>query len=88
MILTVLKIARAFFLFIVHSTKLRRFHGNLIGTPYGVQFGINCTALDQSKLSNFVECTIMYYYRSLSTIITQKRSENDKHYNLGVTSRP
>ena len=26
---------------------------------YGVQFGINCTALDQSKLSNFVECTIM-----------------------------
>ena len=26
---------------------------------YGVQFGINCTALDQSKLSNFVECTII-----------------------------
>ena len=25
---------------------------------YGVQFGINCIALDQSKLSNFVECTI------------------------------
>ena len=25
---------------------------------YGVQFGINCTALDQTKLSNFVECTI------------------------------
>ena len=25
---------------------------------YRVQFGINCTALDQSKLSNFVECTI------------------------------
>ena len=25
---------------------------------YGVQFGINCTALDQSKLSNFVECTV------------------------------
>ena len=24
---------------------------------YGVQFGINCTALDQSKLSNSVECT-------------------------------
>ena len=41
------------FLVIVHSTKLRRFHGN-----NGVQFGINCTALDQSKLSNFVECTI------------------------------
>ena len=26
---------------------------------YGVQFGINCTARDQSKLSNFVECTII-----------------------------
>ena len=75
MILKVLKIARAFrhvqfenfqnheyllftnciregrvIFFIVHSTKLRRFHG---------QFGIYCTALDQSKLSNFVECTII-----------------------------
>jgi hypothetical protein len=26
---------------------------------YGVQLTINCTALDQSELSNFVECTIM-----------------------------
>ena len=26
---------------------------------YGVQFGINCTALDLSKLTNFVECTII-----------------------------
>jgi len=26
---------------------------------YGVQFGINCTALNQSKLSNFVECTMI-----------------------------
>ena len=25
---------------------------------YGVQCGINCTALDQTKLINFVECTI------------------------------
>ena len=24
-----------------------------------MEFGINCTALDQSKLSNFVECTII-----------------------------
>ena len=39
-------------LFFIYSTlkKLRRFHG--------IQFGINCTALDQSKLCNFVECTI------------------------------
>ena len=26
---------------------------------YGIQLVINCTALDQSKLSNFVECTII-----------------------------
>ena len=39
-----------FFLRVV-SWKLNRY-------SYGVQFGINCTALDQSKLSNFVECTL------------------------------
>ena len=33
------------------SWKLNRY-------SYGVQFWTNCTALDQSKLSNFVECTI------------------------------
>ena len=27
---------------------------------YGVQFGINCAALDQSELSNFVECIVKY----------------------------
>ena len=43
------------FLFILHSTKLHHLLGNLI---VGVQFGINCTALDQSKLSNFIEFTI------------------------------
>ena len=35
------------------------FPWKLNGYSYGVQFGINCNALDQSKLSNFVECTIM-----------------------------
>ena len=30
---------------------------------YGVQFGINCTALNQSKLVNFVELTIKDKYR-------------------------
>ena len=35
------------FLFIVHSTKLRRFYGNLIGTP------------TEYNLGNFVECTII-----------------------------
>ena len=29
-----------------------------MGTPTEYKFGINCTALDQSKLSNFAECTI------------------------------
>ena len=38
-----------FFLRVV-SRKLNSFFG----------FGINCTALDQSKLSNFVECTINF----------------------------
>ena len=46
------------FLFIVHSTKLRHFHGNLIGNPTEYNLGLIVTALDQSKLSNFVECTI------------------------------
>ena len=36
---------------------------------YGVQFGINCTALDQSKLGNFVECTNNSFYR-LTCIVT------------------
>ena len=36
----------------------RLFPWKLNGYSYGVQFGINCTALGQSKLSNFVECTI------------------------------
>ena len=59
-------------LFIVHSTKSCCFHGNLIDTPtysYGVQFGINCTALDQSKLSNFLECTINLVIAPLSPIM-------------------
>ena len=31
------------FLFIVHSTKLRRFHGNLIGTPTEYNLGLYCS---------------------------------------------
>ena len=38
---------------------------------YRVQFGINCTALDQSKLSNFVECTIIKLIISLIEAITK-----------------
>ena len=59
-------------LFIVHSTKLTRFHGNLIGTPmkYNLEFGINCTALDQLKLSNFVECTINQIIRYRVSVLS------------------
>ena len=41
-----------------------RFHGKLIG--------INCTALDQSKLSSFVECTIIGIMGHFITIIASK----------------
>ena len=47
--------------FFLHSTfnKITSFPWKLNRYSYGVQFGINCTDLDQSKLSNFVECTII-----------------------------
>ena len=46
--------------FFIYSTfnKITSFPWKLNRCSYGVQFGINFTALDQSKLSNFVECTI------------------------------
>ena len=40
-----------FFSYASFPWKLNRY-------SYGVEFKINCTALDQSKLSNFIECTI------------------------------
>ena len=48
-------------IFFIYSTfnKIRSFPWKLDRYSYGVQFGINCTALGQSKLSNFVECTII-----------------------------
>ena len=47
--------------FFIYSTfnKITSFPWKLNRYSYGVQFEINCTALDQSKLSNFVECTII-----------------------------
>ena len=39
--------------------KIMSFPWKLNMYSYRVQFGIICTALDQSKLSNFVECTII-----------------------------
>ena len=46
--------------FFIYSTfnKITSFPWKLNRYSYRVQFGINCTAFDQSKLSNFVECTI------------------------------
>ena len=45
------------FLFIVHSTKLRRFYGNLIGTPAEYNLGL-IVLLSANQNCNFVECTI------------------------------
>ena len=44
--------------FVAYDCVYASFPWKLNRYSYGVQFGINCTALDQSKLSNFVECTI------------------------------
>ena len=38
--------------------KITSFLWKLNRYSYGVQFGSNCTALDQLKLNNFVECAI------------------------------
>ena len=42
---------------------------------YEVQFGINSTALDQSKLSNFVECTV----KGVITQVISKSDVSTKH---------
>ena len=44
--------------FVAYDCAYASFPWKINRYSYGVQFGINCTALDQSKLSNFVECTI------------------------------
>ena len=47
-------------IFFIYSTfnKITSFPWKLNKFSYGVQFGINCTALNQSKLSTLVECTV------------------------------
>ena len=47
--------------FFIYSTfnKITSFPWKLNRYSYGVQFGINCTALDQSKLRNFDQWTII-----------------------------
>ena len=56
-----IKIAKrlvAIFLLTFKFAAYASFPWKLNRYSHGVQFGINCTALDQPKLSNFVECTI------------------------------
>ena len=54
----------------------------MIGYSYGVQFGINCTALDQSKLSNFVACTISLIINSCLNLILAIRSDKDHFHSF------
>ena len=53
--------------FFIYCTfnKITSFPFKLNRYSYGVQFGINCTAPNQSKLSNFVECTIKLFIYSV-----------------------
>ena len=68
---------------------------------YSVQFVVNCTTLNRSKLSNFIECTIKLEIRSNTTpqltagcdvypstqnISTYKCRRND--LNVGESTRP
>ena len=54
---------------------------------YGVQFGINCTTLDQSNLSNFVECTISNSnwteWSTIQGVIARVISKSDECKALG-----
>ena len=59
--------------FFIYSTfnKITSFLWKLNRYSHGVQFGINCTALDQSKLSNFVECTKDKMYYNFFNCVTE-----------------
>ena len=59
--------------------KITSFPWKLNRYSYGVQFGINCTALDQSKLSNFVECTINFQSKGQLKLMF---SYEEKHQNV------
>ena len=57
--------------FFIYSAfnKITSFPWKLNRYSYGVQFGINCTALDQSKLSNFVECAIIIFIEKAKSVL-------------------
>ena len=57
-LLEIAKRLSAIFLLTFKFAAYASFPWKLNRYSYGVQFGINCTALDQSKLSKIVECTI------------------------------
>ena len=66
-----IKIAKrlsAIFLLTFKFAAYASFPWKLNRYSYGVQFGINCTALDQSKLSNFVEYTIISIIARMSKL--------------------
>ena len=69
----------------IYSTcnKITSFSWKLNRYSYGVQFGINCTALDQSKLCNFVECAIrviyLHTYDTFKVIHVMKTSLYTQH---------
>ena len=58
-LLEIAKRLSAIFLLTFKFAAYASFPWKLNRYSYGVQFGINCTALDQSKLSNFVECNMI-----------------------------
>ena len=58
-----------FFSYASFPWKLNRY-------SYGVQFGINCTALDQSKLNNFVEYTIRIKIQINKTTFRENKTLN------------
>lgn len=45
---------------------------------YGVLFGINCTALNKSELSNFMACTIIILHQIRNTTTTTTVTNNSK----------
>ena len=71
----------------IYSTfsKITSFPWKLNTYSYGVQFGINCTALNQSKLSNFVECTIKGVIVLIISNRPRARSKLLRDYSLNCT---
>ena len=70
--------------FFIYSTfkKIKSFPWKLNRYSYGVQFGINCAALNQSKLGNFVGCTIIM----IIIIVIKFNNNNNNNSNNNNTT--